>query len=136
METLVARRNAISSLWVFVAFNIAFADILSLYTPGVLPDLMEGVVEGIELSESLLLVGAFFIQIPIAMIVAMQFIAPRVWRSVNTVAVVVTAAFVIGGGSFKLHYIFFASCEVLALLGIALLVWRGNSSGQATGPSL
>ena len=46
MKTLTAHRNALSSLWAFVALNIAFADILGLYTPGVIPAVIEGVVEG------------------------------------------------------------------------------------------
>jgi hypothetical protein len=119
-------------VWACVAFNIAFADIVGLYTPGMLPDLMEGVVEGVAFSENPLLVAAIFIQIPIAMIVAMQLSPPRAWRPVNTVAVVIAAIFVIGGGTLKPHYIFFASFQVFALLGITLLVWREISPGQTS----
>ena len=124
MQTITARRNTLSSLWAFVALNIAFADILSLFTPGVIPEVITGVVEGVALTETLMLVAAVFIQIPVAMIVAMQLLPPRRWRGVTTAAVIVTAAFVIGGGSLKPHYVFFASCEIAALLAIALLVWR------------
>lgn len=92
------RRVKLSCLWAFVALNIAFADILSLYTPGVMPQVMEGVVEGVELSENLMLVAAIFIQIPVAMIVLTQFLSARANKVVSTIAVVITAAFVIGGG--------------------------------------
>ena len=118
------RRVRLSCLWAFVALNIAFADILSLYTPGVMPQVMEGVVEGVELSENLMLVAAIFIQIPVAMIVLTQFLSARANKVVSTIAVVITAAFVIGGGSLMPHYVFFATCEVLALLLILRLIWR------------
>jgi hypothetical protein len=131
MNTLTARRNALSSLWTFVALNIAFADILGLYTPGVIPEVIEGVIEGVTITENMMLIAAVFIQIPVAMIVAMQFLPLRAWRAVNTLAAVVTAVFVVAGGSLKPHYIFFASCEILALLLIARLVWQVPESKRA-----
>jgi hypothetical protein len=132
MNNLTARRNALSSLWAFVALNIAFADILGLYTPGVIPDVVEGVVEGVTITENLLLVAAVLIQIPVAMIVAIQVLPLRAWRVVNTLAALVTTVFVVAGGSLKPHYIFFASCEILALLVISLLVWRVPESKRAS----
>ncbi|PWJ21600.1 DUF6326 family protein [Jannaschia seohaensis] len=117
----------LSLLWVFVSLNIVFADVLSIYTPGVLPQVMEGVVEGVALSETLMLIAAVFIQIPLAMIVLTHLLPPRGLKLVTTVAALVTAAFVIGGGSLKPHYIFFASCEVLALLTILRQTWRRDA---------
>ncbi|WP_407474647.1 DUF6326 family protein [Sulfitobacter sp. PM12] len=129
MHNQTNRRNFLSALWTFVALNIAFADILGLYTTGVIPEVISGVIEGVTITENMMLVAAVFIQIPIAMIVAMQLMPQRLWRLVNTTAIVVTALFVIGGGSLKPHYIFFASCEILALIGIAWLVWRTPALG-------
>ena len=88
-----------------------------------MPQVIEGVVEGVELSENLMLVAAIFIQIPVAMIVLTQFLSARANKVVSTIAVVITAAFVIGGGSLMPHYVFFATCEVLALLLILRLIW-------------
>lgn len=135
MNTLTARRNAFSSLWAFVALNIAFADILGLYTPGVIPEVIEGVIEGVTITENMMLIAAVFIQIPVAMIVAMQFLPLRAWRAANTLAALVTAVFVLAGGSLKPHYIFFASCEIVALLSIVVLVWRAPASEWADAES-
>lgn len=118
------RRVPVSLLWVTVSLNIVFADVLSLYVPGVLPEVMNGTVEGVTLSESLMLVAAFFIQIPITMIILTYLLSPRLLRPVTMVAVLITAAFVIGGGSLKPHYLFFAFCEVMALSAILYLTWR------------
>lgn len=131
MNTHTASRNALSALWAFVALNIAFADILSLYTPGVIPEVIDGVIEGVTITENMMLIAAVFIQIPVAMIVAIQFVPLRAWRAINTLAALVTAVFVLAGGSLKPHYIFFASCEILALLLIARLVWQVPVSKSA-----
>lgn len=124
MNATIATPTQLSLLWAFVALNIVFADVLSLYTPGVLPQVLEGVVEGVALSETLMLIAAVFIQIPVSMIVLTPVLPLRLRRSVTTVAAVVTAAFVIGGGSLKSHYVFFAVCEILALTTILYLSWR------------
>jgi hypothetical protein len=123
MQSTISTPTLISLLWAFVSFNIVFADVLSLYVPGVLPQVMEGVVEGVALSEGLMLAAAVFIQIPVAMIVLTHVLPSRIIRSVTTLAVVVTSVFVVGGGSLKMHYIFFALCELLALFTILRLSW-------------
>ncbi|MCU4654357.1 DUF6326 family protein [Roseibacterium sp. SDUM158016] len=123
MQSTISNPTLISLLWAFVSFNIVFADVLSLYVPGVLPQVMEGVVEGVALSEGLMLAAAVFIQIPVAMIVLTHVLPPRIFRSVTTLAVVVTSVFVVGGGSLKMHYIFVALCELLALFTILRLSW-------------
>lgn len=133
MGNLAARRSALASLWTFVALNIAFADILSLYTPGVVLEVIEGDIDGVTITADLMLVAAIFIQIPVAMIVAMQFLPRHAWRAANTPAIVVTALFIVGGGTMKPHYLFFACCEILALSGIGLLVWRSAQSGSRHG---
>jgi TRAP-type C4-dicarboxylate transport system permease small subunit len=131
MQSTASPALKISFLWTFVALNIVFADVLGLYTPGVLPQVMNGVVEGVQLSEELMLIAAVFIQIPVAMIVLTQFLPTRVNMILNVIAVVVTTVFVIGGGSLKLHYIFFASCEVIAMIAILYQVRRLRVSNEA-----
>jgi hypothetical protein len=124
MQSTLSPPGLISLLWIAVVLNMVFADMLSIYTPGVLPQVMNGVVEGVTLSENLMLIAAVFIQIPIAMIVVSHLLPGRIAKGANTVAVTVTAAFVVGGGSLKPHYIFFASCELIAMAGILHLTWR------------
>ena len=128
-------RNAVSALWATVALNIAFADILSLYTPGVMAEVMTGVVEGVALSGSLMLIAAVLLQVPIAMIAVMQVLPPRLWRAVNGTAVLITTLFVLGGGSLKPHYVFLALCEILAMLVVLRLVWRNAPAAGTEGNS-
>ena len=109
----------LSTLWVVVMFNMAFADILTFITPGALQRLWSGQT-GVHLTAGLLLAFAILLEIPIAMIFVSRVLKPNLNRWVNTVAAVVTAAYVVGGGSLTLHYVFFAAVEIACM---ALIVW-------------
>jgi Sec-independent protein secretion pathway component TatC len=120
----------LSTLWVVVMFNMVFADILTFITPGALQDLWAGQA-GVHITPGLLLVFAILIEIPIAMIFASRLLKPRANRWANTVAAVVTAAFIVGGGSLSLHYVFFAAVEIACMALIVRSVWTRRSSAAA-----
>jgi len=109
----------ISTLWIVVMFTIVFADIVGMMMPGVLQAMSTGQV-GVPVTQGLLLVFAILLQIPIAMIFLSRILKPRANRWANTLAAVVTTAFVIGGGSPYLHYYFFETVEIACM---ALIVW-------------
>ena len=109
----------ISTLWVFVMFNMIFADILSFMNPGFLEEIVTGTGE-IQITQGLLLVFAILLEIPIAMVVLSRILKRGANRWANIIACIVTSLFVIGGGSADLHYIFFATMEVGCML---LIVW-------------
>jgi Sec-independent protein secretion pathway component TatC len=125
-------RTRLSTLWVVVMFNMVFADILTFITPGALQGLWTGQA-GVHLTPGLLLGFALLLEIPIAMIVASRVLKPGPNRWANTVAAVVTAAFVIGGGSLTLHYVFFATVEVACMALIVWSVWTRRSPVRAFG---
>ena len=117
----------ISTLWVVVMFNMVFADILSFIKPGVLQELWAGQA-GVQVTQGLLLVFAILIEIPIAMIFLSRILKRGPNRWANTAAAAVTAAFVVGGGSLTLHYVFFATVEVACMALIAWSVWTRRNS--------
>jgi hypothetical protein len=100
-------------------FNMVFADILTFIKPGALQELWAGQA-GVQVTPGLLLVFAILIEIPIAMIFVSRILKRGPNRWANTVAAVITTAFVAGGGSLDLHYVFFATVEVACM---ALIVW-------------
>jgi Sec-independent protein secretion pathway component TatC len=116
----------ISTLWVVVMFNMVFADILTFITPGKLQALWAGQA-GVHITPGLLLVFALLIEIPIAMIFASRILKPGANRWANTVAAVITTAFVVGGGSLTLNYVFFAGVEVACMALIVRSVWMRRS---------
>lgn len=124
-------RTKISTLWIVVLFNMAFADIIGFAYPGALAELMAigtdgvtfGNTEGVVITPGFLLIAAIFVEIAILMIYLSRVLGRKMNRIANFAAAVLTAVFVIGGGSFKLHYIFFASIEIVILMVIVALAW-------------
>ena len=108
-------RVKLSTLWIFVMFNMAFADIVGFVDPGALEEIM-----AMELPQGLLLVFAILLEIPIAMIVLSRVLKYSANRWANIVAGIITILFVIGGGNLSLSYIFFATVEVACM---ALIIW-------------
>jgi hypothetical protein len=108
-------RVKLSTLWIFVMFNMAFADIVGFVGPGALEEIM-----AMELPQGLLLVFAILLEIPIAMIVLSRVLKYSANRRANIVAGIITILFVIGGGNLSLSYIFFATVEVACM---ALIIW-------------
>jgi len=117
----------LSTLWVVVMFNMVFADILTFITPGKLQDLWAGQA-GVHVTPGLLLVFALLLEIPIAMIFVSRILKRGPNRWTNTVAAVITTAFVVGGGSLNLHYVFFATVEVACMALIVWSVWTRRNS--------
>ena len=124
----------LSTLWVVVMFNMVFADILTFIKPGELEALWAGQA-GVQVTQWLLLVFAILLEIPIGMIFLSRILERGPNRWANTVAAVITTAFVVGGGSLDLHYVFFATVEVACMALIVWSVWtRRNAETAAPRP--
>jgi hypothetical protein len=115
-------RVKLSTLWVVVMFNIAFADIVGFVHPGALEHIMAGEV-GFELTQGVLLLFSIFLAIPITMIFLSRILNHRANRWANIIAAALTMLFVIGGGSATLSYIFFATTEIVFLSLIIVYAW-------------
>jgi hypothetical protein len=109
----------LSTLWVVVMFNMVFADILTFIKPGALQEMWAGQA-GVHVTPGILLAFAILLEIPIAMIFVSRVLKPRASVWANGAAALITTVFVVGGGSWDLHYLFFATVEVACM---ALIVW-------------
>lgn len=108
-------KTLISSLWIVVMFNMVFADILTLYIPKFIQEVVAGATP-VQITESLMLIMAVIIEIPIIMIFLSRILKYKANKITNTVAAIITILFVVLGGSLIPHYIFFASVEVICML--------------------
>jgi hypothetical protein len=117
-------RGRLSTLWIVVLFNMLYADILSFLRPEMLRGLMTGYAEGIRVTQPLLVGSAVMVEVPILMVLLARVLKPAVNRRANLVAVPLTAAFIIGGGSTSPHYLFVATVELVLLAVILRYVWR------------
>ena len=111
----------LSTLWIFVMFNMAFAGIVGLLNPGVLEEIIAGAD---VLTQGLLLAFSILLEIPIAMIVLSRILKYRANRWANIIAAVITILFVVSNGDTNLFAIFFSTIEVLCMLLIIWHAWK------------
>ena len=109
----------LSTLWIFVMFNMAFADIVGLLSSGALEEMM-----AMKPNQGLLLTFSILLEIPIAMIVLSRLLKYRANRLANIIAGVITIFWVIGGGNTSFSYVFFAAIEVSSVLFIIWCAWK------------
>ena len=123
MNTKMKKDEKLSTLWIVVMMNMIFNDICSFMLPEFFKDLLSGNTP-IVITQGIMLVFAILLEIPIIMIFLSRVLKGKANRWVNLFASLVTILFVIGGGSLTLHYIFFATVEVLMMLWIIRIAWK------------
>lgn len=119
------KRAKLSSLWVFVFLNMIFRDLHEFGRTGFLEEVMTGVVNGVQITDGLMLIGGIMIAIPLLMIPLIQFLNFKANRLANLVMSVLQIVSVIGvNRAPDLDDIFFAVIELVALLLILRLAWN------------
>jgi hypothetical protein len=127
----------LSLMWVFIMFNMVFADIISFIYPGALKEILTGYAGSIHVTPGFLLAAAVVTEIPIAMIVLSRVLRRGVNRWANIVAAVVTIAYILGGGSLdQIHYLFFAAMQVVCALLIVWSAWTWRVADTSTLPGV
>jgi hypothetical protein len=114
----------LSLLWIFILFNMVFADILSFMYPGFLKEVLTGYVGGVHITPGFLVAAAVLTEVPIAMIVLSRVLRRGVNRWANIVAAVITVAYVVGGSMHYPHAIFFSAVQVGCALLIVWTAWK------------
>ena len=118
------KRAKLSSLWVFVFFNMIFRDLHEFGRAGFLEEMMTGVVNGVQITDGLLLVGWIMIAIPLLMIPLIQFLNFKANRLTNLFIGALQIVSVFGTNMAPdLDDVFFAVIELVALLLIIRLAW-------------
>jgi hypothetical protein len=127
----------LSLMWIFIMFNMVFADILSFMYPGALKEVLTGYAGSIHVTPGFLLAAAVVTEIPIAMIVLSRVLQHGANRWANIVAGVITIAYVVGGGSLhQIHYLFFAAMQVACALLIVWSAWKWRNPATSTIPAV
>lgn len=117
------KKVILSTLWVFVMFCIAYADIIGFIEPGTLENIINGNT-GFELTPTLILVFSLLQALPIAMIVISRLFRRGVSRWLNVVTAVLTLLYVVGGANWEsTSYPVFLVLEFIALLTIIWQAW-------------
>jgi len=114
----------LSTLWIFVLLNVIFRDIHEFISPGFLAEMMTGTVNGIQMTEELLFLGAIMVEVPIVMVLLSRILQCRVNRWANMVAGVFTILVVFSNVPTDFDDIFFEIIEVVSLLLIVWFAWK------------
>jgi hypothetical protein len=121
------RRVLLSAIWVFVLFNMIYADIIGQLAPGWLEkiDTYSQILDWrVLLSFSVLL------EVPIGMTLLSRILNYKANRLLHAFAVPITILFVVLGGNTHPHYLFFTSIECLAMAATAWLAWQPWTSSE------
>jgi len=119
----------LSGLWVAVVFLYIYVDYYSLFVPGVLEKMIEGVVAdtGIQITTGFLLSGLAFVMIPTLMIVLSLTLKAKANRWTNIIVGILQVVFVLGSqfiGKPEAHYLFGSGVELVLLLLIVWFAWK------------
>ena len=131
-------RVALSALWIFMMLNYLYCDVISLFDPAVLRDVVTGSSSSgsVQMTPELLMASAVLMEIPIAMILLSRVLAYRVNRWANVIAAAFMAVVQIGSlfvGRPTSYYLFFTVIEVgtLGLIVALALRWTREASVHA-----
>lgn len=110
----------LSILWIFVLFNMIYADIISLMDP---TSPIRKIIAGAPMPSGGLLAGAILMETAIAMVILSFVLNYKANRWANIIIAVINIFAVITGGQGS-YYIFFATIEVLCMLLIIWCSWK------------
>ena len=130
------KRARLTALWVFIFLNMIFRDLHQLGHPGFIEEIMTGVVNGVQVTDGLMLIGGIVIAIPLLMIPLIQFLNFKANRLANLFMGVLQSVSVIGvNRAPDLDDIFFAVIELVTLLLILRLAWTWKKTRSPLGAS-
>jgi len=124
----ISTRSLLSVLWLFVLLNIIFRDLHEFATAAAIDEIMSGIINGVEITEELLLIGFVVVEIPILMVVLSRILRHNINRWANIVAAVVTMAVAASALPGDLDDKAFAAVEFAALLFIIWKAWKWSEN--------
>ncbi|MEM9329431.1 MAG: DUF6326 family protein [Bacteroidota bacterium] len=131
METI--RTNfKLSALWLFILLNIIFRDIHQYAMKSHLEMLLTGVYNGRVVTEQLMLLGGFLVEIPIAMFLFSLLLKRPLNRVLNIVTAALTVGLLMAEPPSDMDDMFFKVIEFTAIIDIAWTAWKWRSYGVIT----
>ena len=122
-------RLLLSILWVFIILNFFARDIHELGRPGMLEQMMSGIIDGVVITEMLMLLGGVMIEIPILMTIFALLLPYGVNRWANIGVGLLTMVMIVAMNlKPDLDNVFFMSIQLIALIAIVGIAWQWRAS--------
>ena len=124
------------ALWLFILLNVIFRDIHQFTMKSHLEMLLTGYYNGMEVTETLMLIGGIVLEIPIAMVLFSLLLKRKINRSVNLVAVVISAGQFLVEPPSDLDDWFFKIVEFIGFIAILWTIrnWKTDEEAPALLP--
>lgn len=126
-------KTKLALLWVALMFFYIYNDLLSLNQPGHVAQLVEGKLEGIQFTQTILFGAAFLMAFPSLMILLSLTLKAKANRLVNII-VAILHIFVllgtqfVGEGQVWFYWRFYELLEALMLIFIIRTAWKWPAS--------
>ena len=119
-------RSTLSALWATMLFLYVYADVLSLYRPGEIDDIREGMMGPFAVSQASLVTASVIVIIPAFMIFLSLILPSRMNRWTNITAGVVYTLVNISNlvGETWVYYWVFGILEILVTVLIVRYAWK------------
>ncbi len=121
--TSIDIRIKLSALWLFILLNIIFRDIHQMALASHLEMLMTGYYNGIEITDDLMLLGGFLVQVPIAMVLFSLLLTRRIARPVTMMAAILTTGTLLSTAPTDMDDTFHLVIELVAMAAIVWTSW-------------
>jgi hypothetical protein len=123
----IDRKSVLSTAWTFVLLNVIFRDLHELFRPGMLREMLSGTVNGVTVTDQVLLLGGIMLQLPLAMVLLSRVLPDRASRWANLVAALATIAITLVQtlvtSTPDPDNLLFAAAELVGLLFITGSAW-------------
>jgi len=106
------------ALWLFILFNIIFRDIHQMTLKSHLEMLLTGYYNGTKVTETIMLIGAIIVNIPISMLLISLFTKQQISRKINMLAGCIMPLILLTSPPTDMDDIFHLTIEILVLICI------------------
>lgn len=113
----------LSALWLFILLNIIFRDIHQFALKSHLEMLLTGYYNGMEITEELMLLGGFLVEVPIAMVLLSLVLTRRIGRPLTFVAAFIATATLLFTMPSDMDDVFHLIIELTAMMVILWKAW-------------
>ncbi|GAA6178544.1 DUF6326 family protein [Sulfitobacter pacificus] len=119
----------LSILWVFIILNFFVRDIHELGRPGMLEQMMSGTIDGVAITEVLMLLGGIMIEIPILVTILALLLPHGMNRWANIGFGLLTMVMIVAMNlKPDLDNVFFMSIQFIALIAAVGIAWKWRAS--------
>jgi hypothetical protein len=130
-------RAKLAAAWTSFMFLYIYVDYLHLYKPGIIDDILAGVVFEFDISQTFVVIALTSVAIPTFMILLSMTLPARVNRAINLVVATLLipySAFNLVGGSWLYFYGLGVVLELIILAYVLRSAWTWPRTASASRP--